>query len=261
MPSMRTHPYMAAHLSCPTVSSPLRRFLTSFALPVHNQSAGLAFQQGHALWSKFLPTTSSFFFVLSLLFKTLLLRCSSFRWTFPTRSSLTLWDLSCFELYLRMPDVSKHLWCVIADSPGKNHIKYPYQFACYFHEWLHFFQRIFISGSIILVELSNFLILPHHGYDRLNQEISQALMSPFTYPCLPVVLARTIRRQFHSCQLLQFFASLKRMMSPVSAIKPISVAIPMPFISSNLSAYLIYAHSSLIKSLPKTFCVECMIFY
>lgn len=37
---MCTHPYMAAHLSCPTGSSPLRRVLTSFVLPVHNQGAG-----------------------------------------------------------------------------------------------------------------------------------------------------------------------------------------------------------------------------
>ena len=68
MASMCTHPYMAAHLSCPTGSSSLRRGLTSFVLPVHNQGASLAIHQGHALWRKFLPATSSFF-VLSLLIK------------------------------------------------------------------------------------------------------------------------------------------------------------------------------------------------
>ena len=68
MASMCTHPYMAAHLSCPTGSSSLRRVLTSFVLPVHNQGASLAIHQGHALWRKFLPATSSFF-VLSLLIK------------------------------------------------------------------------------------------------------------------------------------------------------------------------------------------------
>lgn len=73
MASMCTHPYMAAHLSCPTGSSSLRWVLTSFVLPVHNQGASLATHQGHALWRKSLPATSSFF-VLSLLIQTLRLQ-------------------------------------------------------------------------------------------------------------------------------------------------------------------------------------------
>ena len=47
--------------------------LTSFVLPVHNQGASLATHQGHALWRKSLPATSSFF-VLSLLIQTLRLQ-------------------------------------------------------------------------------------------------------------------------------------------------------------------------------------------
>lgn len=73
MASMYTHPYMAAHLSCPTGSSSLRWVLTSFVLPVHNQGASLATIQGHALWFNFLPATSSFF-ALSLLIQTLRLQ-------------------------------------------------------------------------------------------------------------------------------------------------------------------------------------------
>ena len=73
MASMCTHPYMAAHLSCPTGSSSLRWVLTSFVLPVHNQGASLAIHQGHALRRKFLPATSSFF-VLSSLIQTLRLQ-------------------------------------------------------------------------------------------------------------------------------------------------------------------------------------------
>ena len=73
MASMYTHPYMAAHLSCPTGSSSFRWVLTSFVLPVHNQGASLATIQGHALWFNFLPATSSFF-VLSLLIQTLRLQ-------------------------------------------------------------------------------------------------------------------------------------------------------------------------------------------
>ena len=42
------------------------RVLTSFVPPVHNQGVSLAPLQGHALWWLFLPTTGSFFFVLSL---------------------------------------------------------------------------------------------------------------------------------------------------------------------------------------------------
>ena len=70
---MCTHPYMAAHLSCPTGSSSLRWVLTSFILPVHNQGASLAIHQGHSLRRKFLPATSSFF-VLSSLIQTLRLQ-------------------------------------------------------------------------------------------------------------------------------------------------------------------------------------------
>lgn len=70
---MYTHPYMAAHLSCPTGSSSFRWVLTSFVLPVHNQGASLATIQGHALWFNFLPATSSFF-VFSLLIQTLRLQ-------------------------------------------------------------------------------------------------------------------------------------------------------------------------------------------
>ena len=73
MASMCTHPYMAAHLSCPTGSSSLRWVLTSFILPVHNQGASLAIHQGHSLRRKFLPATSSFF-VLSSLIQTLRLQ-------------------------------------------------------------------------------------------------------------------------------------------------------------------------------------------
>ena len=73
MASMYTHPYMAAHLSCPTGSSSFRWVLTSFVLPVHNQGASLATIQGHALWFNFLPATSSFF-VFSLLIQTLRLQ-------------------------------------------------------------------------------------------------------------------------------------------------------------------------------------------
>ena len=47
--------------------------LTSFVLPVHNQGASLAIHQGHALWRRFLPATSSFF-ALSSLIQTLLLQ-------------------------------------------------------------------------------------------------------------------------------------------------------------------------------------------
>ena len=72
-PRCNTHPYMAAHLSCPTGSSQQRGVLTSFVLPIHNQGASSANQQGHALWSKFLPATSSFF-VTTLLIQTLALQ-------------------------------------------------------------------------------------------------------------------------------------------------------------------------------------------
>ena len=48
----------------------LIRVLTSFVLPVHNQGASSAYFQGHALWRRFLPATSSFF-VLSSLIQTL----------------------------------------------------------------------------------------------------------------------------------------------------------------------------------------------
>ena len=71
-PRCNTHPYMAAHLSCPTGSSH-KGVLTSFVLPIHNQGASLAIHQGHALRRKFLPATSSFF-VTTLLIQTLALQ-------------------------------------------------------------------------------------------------------------------------------------------------------------------------------------------
>lgn len=46
MASMCTHPYMAAHLSCPTGSSSLRWVLTSFVLPVHNRGRQLSLFTG-----------------------------------------------------------------------------------------------------------------------------------------------------------------------------------------------------------------------
>ena len=91
MASMYTHPYMAAHLSCPTGSSSLRRVPTSFVLPIHNQGASLAIHQGHALWRKFLPATSSFF-VLSLLIKHF--NYSTFRWTLPVIIMVVSWLLN-----------------------------------------------------------------------------------------------------------------------------------------------------------------------
>lgn len=68
--------YPSLYGSSPLMSNriiPLRRVLTSFVLPIHNQGASLAIHQGHALRRKFLPATSSFF-VLSLLIQTLLLQ-------------------------------------------------------------------------------------------------------------------------------------------------------------------------------------------
>ena len=72
-PRCNTHPYMAAHLSCPTGSSQQGGVLTSFVLPIHNQGASLAIHQGHALRRRFLPATSSFF-VTTLLIQTLALQ-------------------------------------------------------------------------------------------------------------------------------------------------------------------------------------------
>ena len=52
---------MAVHLPC-LPGSPLvsHQVLTSFVPPTHNQGVGVAFLQGHALWSIFLLTTGSF---------------------------------------------------------------------------------------------------------------------------------------------------------------------------------------------------------
>ena len=68
--------YPSLYGSSPLMSNriiPTRGVLTSFVLPVHNQGASSANQQGHALRKEFLPATSSFF-VLSLLNQTLLLQ-------------------------------------------------------------------------------------------------------------------------------------------------------------------------------------------
>lgn len=92
---MYTHPYMAAHLSCPTGSSSLRWVLTSFVLPVHNQGASLAIHQGHALWRRFLPATSSFF-VLSLLIQTLLLQHLSADASCNSYGCFILWNYAAF---------------------------------------------------------------------------------------------------------------------------------------------------------------------
>ena len=72
-PRCNTHPYMAAHLSCPTGSSQQGGVLTSFVLPIHNQGASSAIHQGRALRRRFLPATSSFF-VTTLLIQTLALQ-------------------------------------------------------------------------------------------------------------------------------------------------------------------------------------------
>ena len=95
MASMYTHPYMAAHLSCPTGSSSLRWVLTSFVLPVHNQGASLAIHQGHALWRRFLPATSSFF-VLSSLIQTLLLQHLSADASCNYYGCFILWNYAAF---------------------------------------------------------------------------------------------------------------------------------------------------------------------
>ena len=59
-----TLPSMAAHLPyLPGSPSVSRRVLTSFVPPAHNQGVSLAPLQGRALWTKFLPTTGSFFVV------------------------------------------------------------------------------------------------------------------------------------------------------------------------------------------------------
>ena len=65
--------YPSLYGSSPLMSNRIIRFvrvLTSFVLPVHNQGASSAIHQGHALWRRFLPATSSFF-VLSSLIQTL----------------------------------------------------------------------------------------------------------------------------------------------------------------------------------------------
>lgn len=90
------HPYMAAHLSCPTGSSSLRWVLTSFVLPVHNQGASLAIYQGQTLWRKFLPATSSFF-VLSLLIQTLLLQHLSVDASCNHYGCFILWNYAAFR--------------------------------------------------------------------------------------------------------------------------------------------------------------------
>ena len=55
--------YPSFYGSEPPVSTRITilRVLTSFVPPVHNQGAGSAPNQGHALWKIFLPATGSFF--------------------------------------------------------------------------------------------------------------------------------------------------------------------------------------------------------
>ena len=68
--------YPSLYGSSPLMSNriiPTRGVLTSFVLPIHNQGASSANQQGHALRRKFLPATSSFF-VTTLLIQTLALQ-------------------------------------------------------------------------------------------------------------------------------------------------------------------------------------------
>ena len=90
-PRCNTHPYMAATLSCPTGSSPWG-VLTSFVLPIHNQGASSANQQGHALRRKFLPATSSFF-VTTLLIQTLALQHLTVDASCNGHGCFVLWEL------------------------------------------------------------------------------------------------------------------------------------------------------------------------
>lgn len=69
--------------------------LTSFVLPVHNQGASLAIHQGHALWRRFPPATSSFF-VLSLLIQTLLLQHLSADASCNSYGCFIFWNYAAF---------------------------------------------------------------------------------------------------------------------------------------------------------------------
>ena len=67
------------------------RVLTSFVLPVHIQGVSSAPLQGHALWTKFLPTTGSFF--VDTDFITQIAHSGTFRRTLP---ATTFCFLHCF---------------------------------------------------------------------------------------------------------------------------------------------------------------------
>ena len=107
-PRCNTHPYMAATLSCPTGSSPWG-VLTSFVLPIHNQGASSANQQGHALRRKFLPATSSFF-VTTLPIQTLALQHLTADASCNGHGCFFLSELCHLSVgFSRMLDVSQHL--------------------------------------------------------------------------------------------------------------------------------------------------------
>lgn len=130
MASMCTHPYMAAHLSCPTGSSRQGESLTSFVLPDHNQGADLALLQGHALWRKFLPATSSLF-VTTLLIQTLALQHLPVDAPCNVHGCFVSWELCCLSVcYSRTLDISKHLRCIIVYAFCKDHMEYSYQLTC-----------------------------------------------------------------------------------------------------------------------------------
>ena len=141
------------------------RVLTSLVPPVHNQGVSLAPLQGHALWWLFLPTTGSFFFVLSLtdLFKYQYLT-APYGGRFPDSVFILLSlpvtaEFNSPQLFLKVQfncdrtlpvclcllrclqlwpsDITHQFHWVIIHTLCQDCVEYPNNLTCHCYYWLH----------------------------------------------------------------------------------------------------------------------------
>ena len=131
-------------------------------------------------------------------------------------------------------DITEEPARVVFYSPGHHGIQYPQQLTRNYHKCLHFLERIFLSGKVVLIDFLEFRIVPDQGQGRLVQVISQPLSAALTDNGLSIMLSGTV---LYQCKTGQF---LYRLYAGESAdvtdlCMPTIVRIPSPLISSMLS--------------------------
>lgn len=134
-------------------------------------------------------------------------------------------------------DVLPELFFIKVTACFQYYIEDPYRFTCNCYLCLHPSERFFCPVPVIKEHILKCGIPGHQCTCRLIHCSSQFSSAPLTDSWLTFLFTGTFLDYFQPTSFCICFGSVKRPISPTSAIKPITVLIPTPLMASSFSTF------------------------